>query len=94
MKILTVVQITAVYMWVYLILLLVLPQLLITVLRRNDNSSLGFWIMETRPVGFHSWWWHLHRRQRVLLTNEACLFLKPTTKSNKHIGVKIILLSL
>lgn len=35
------VQITAVYMKVYLIRLLVLPQLLITVLWRNDNSSLA-----------------------------------------------------
>lgn len=35
------VQIRAVYMQVYLIRLLVLAQLLITVLWRNDNSSLG-----------------------------------------------------
>ena len=41
MKILAVLQITAVYTRVYLIPLLVLPWLLITVLCRNDNSSLS-----------------------------------------------------
>lgn len=47
------VKIRAVYMQVYLIRLLVLPQLLITVLWRNDNSSLGLQIMETRASGMN-----------------------------------------
>lgn len=44
-------NIKSVYTKVYLIRLLVLPQLFITVLWRNDNSSLGLHMMETRASG-------------------------------------------